>query len=79
MEKGQQERICEAFFPPNNIHPGAILQFSVHHDGAHPAGREVSRELAAGLNSATIDYHSIRLRLGSTASGGDAAGGETEE
>lgn len=60
----------------NNIRPGAILQFSVHHYGAHPAGREVSRELAAGLNSATIDYHSIRLRLGSTASGRDAAGGE---
>lgn len=29
--------------------------------------REVSRELDAGLNSATIDYHSIRLRLGFTA------------
>lgn len=45
-----------------------LLQFCVQHYGTHPAGKEVSRKLAAGLNSATIDYHSIRFRVGSTAS-----------
>lgn len=70
MKRGQEDSICE--FSLNNIRPGAIFQLFVQHYGAHPASREVSRELAAGLHSATIDYHSIRLRLGSTASGRDA-------
>lgn len=70
VKRGQEDSICE--FSLNNIRPGAIFQLFVQHYGAHPASREVSRELAAGLHSATIDYHSIRLRLGSTASGRDA-------
>lgn len=77
MKKGQEDSICEVF--TNKMRPGAILQFCLQHYGAHPAGREVSRELDGGLNSATMDYHSIRLRLGSTASGRDAAGEEKEE
>ena len=63
----------------NNNSPGAISLLSVQHYGAHPAGREVSRELDASLNSATIDYHSIRLRLGSAACRRGAAGEEKEE
>jgi len=35
--------------------------------------------LAAGLITVTIDYHSIRLRLGSTTGTSDAARDEKEE
>lgn len=77
VQKGQQDSIRRGFL--NNNSPGAILLLSVQHYGAHPAGREVSRELDASLNSATIDYHSIRLRLGSAACGRGAAGEEKEE
>lgn len=77
VKKGQGESICG--FLLNNISPGAVLQEWLQHYGSHPAGREVSRELDAGLNSATIDYHSIRLRLGFTACRRGAAGEEKEE
>lgn len=66
------------FIQKRNTAWGA-LQICVQHHSAHPAGREVSRELDAGLNSDTIDYHSISHRLGSTASGRDAAGEEKDE
>ena len=45
------------------------MQECVQRYGSRPAGREVSGELDASLNIATIDYHSIRLRLGFTACG----------
>lgn len=63
----------------NNISNGAVLQQCVKHYGSHPAGREVSSKLEAGLNSATIDYHSIRLRLGFTACRRGAVGQKKEE
>lgn len=56
---------------------GSVLFFlrqRLQQRASHPRGREVSRGLDGGPNSATIDYHSIRLRLGFTACGRGAAG-----
>lgn len=61
---------------PEAISSFFFLQLRVQRFSAHPGGREVDRELEAGLNTAPIDYHSIRFRLGSSACGRDAAGDE---
>lgn len=44
-----------------------------------PEGREASRELDAGLNTTTMDYHSIKLRLGFTACRRDTVRGGAKE
>lgn len=62
VKKGRRSASVKFFFTTN---PEDILQLLVEHYGTHPTGRG-QQELAGGLNSATMDYHSIRLRLGST-------------
>lgn len=77
-KKEQEDSICEVFFFTQNRPLGnfAALCGALQSSSCRQRGQQ---ELAAGLNSATIDYHSIRFRLGSTASGRNAAGEEKEE